>query len=429
MSSDPLAIAIRSGDAAQVAAVIAQHPQLKTQLNQALPGGDFGATPLLAAVQTGNREVIDVLLNAGADINQRSHWWAGGFGVLDNDGGLAPYLIERGAVVDAYAAARLGMLERLKTLIADDPAVVHMRGGDGQTPLHVASSIEIAELLLAHGADIDARDVDHESTPAQYLLRDRPHVAKYLVSRGCRTDILMLAALGDLDGVRRVLDADPAAIGVSVSAEHFPMYNPHAGGTIYQWVLGRRKTPHLVAREFGHQDVFDWLMSRSPDNVKLVQACMVGDEALADTLVAQRPDRPLVLTPGEQRAVVDAAEDNNLAAVRVMLRVGWPPDARGAHGSTALHFAAWHGNAAMAREILTHHPPLEAADADYHMSPLGWALHGSQHGWFSKTGDYGAVVEALLDAGAKAPAVTRAADASAAVREVLARRGKLGPEN
>ena len=46
----------------------------------------------------------------GANINARTQWWAGGFGVLD----LAPlhlteYLISRGAHIDIHAAARLGM--------------------------------------------------------------------------------------------------------------------------------------------------------------------------------------------------------------------------------------------------------------------------------------------------------------------------------
>ena len=57
--------------------------------------------------------------------------------------------------------------------------------------------------------------MDHESTPAQYMLRvdqtrhypqDRQDVARYLVSRGCRTDILMAAALGDAELVRQHLD-------------------------------------------------------------------------------------------------------------------------------------------------------------------------------------------------------------------------------
>jgi hypothetical protein len=42
--------------------------------------------------------------------------------------------------------------------------IVHFRGVNGQTPLHCASTIEIADYLLEHVVDIDARDVQHEST-------------------------------------------------------------------------------------------------------------------------------------------------------------------------------------------------------------------------------------------------------------------------
>lgn len=193
------AAAYRADDPAALRRILARHRQLRARINEPIPGGAFGATPLICAVQRANREMIDVLLEAGADINARSRWWAGGFGVLDHDHGLTSFLIERGAIVDAHAAARLGMLDRLEELVASDPQIVHARGGDGQTPLHFARTIEIARFLLDSGADIDARDIDHESTPAQYMLRDRQDVARYLISRGCRTDILMASAVGDLE--------------------------------------------------------------------------------------------------------------------------------------------------------------------------------------------------------------------------------------
>src|SRR5436190_11439127 len=156
-----------------IAEVLERYPELKPRLNEPAPGHPFGATALMAAVQRKNKEMIDVLLRAGADINARSDWWAGSFGVLDNDSGLAPFLIERGAIVDVHAAARLGMMDRLKELISAQPKLVHARGGDGQTPLHFASTIPIANYLLDNGANIDALDIDHESTPAQWMLRDR----------------------------------------------------------------------------------------------------------------------------------------------------------------------------------------------------------------------------------------------------------------
>src|SRR4029453_5590456 len=102
-------------------AVLREHPELKKHLDDELPGGSFGATALLAAVYQGNKEMVETLLSAGADIDARSHWWAGGFGVLDHDGPLVPFLISRGATVGVHAAARLGMLDRLEELLAKGP--------------------------------------------------------------------------------------------------------------------------------------------------------------------------------------------------------------------------------------------------------------------------------------------------------------------
>ncbi|HEY3860325.1 MAG TPA: ankyrin repeat domain-containing protein [Verrucomicrobiae bacterium] len=398
-----LQAAIFAGDTARAAEVLEKFPDLKERLDEALPDGHFGATPLLAAVHARNREMIDLLLRAGADINQRSHWWAGSFGVLDNDSGLADFLIARGARVDAYAAARHGMLDKLRELVAADPGAVASRGGDGQTPLHVACSVEVARFLLEHGAEVDALDVDHESTPAQYMMGDRRDVARYLVSRGCRTDLLMASALGELELVRRLLDEDPSRIHLSVSLENFPKKDPRAGGCIYIWTLGWNKTPHVLAKQAGHLDILNFLMERSPESLKLSLALELGDKELFDRLLASSPNMPKSLSPAEQRKLVDAAEDRNIDAVRLMLEAGWPVDARGQHGATALHWAAWHGQAEMARLILRFNPPLQIEDASFGGPPLGWAMHGSKNGWKPENADYAETVRVLLKAGVKPP--------------------------
>jgi ankyrin repeat protein len=379
---------------------------------------------LLTAVRGANRKMVDILLAAGADINQRSHWWAGGFGVLDDDRGLASFLIERGAVLDAHAAARLGMINELKELISGNPELVHARGGDGQTPLHFAATVEIAEYLLDHGADIDARDIDHESTPAQYMVRKRQEVARYLVSRGCWTDILMAAALGNLELVRKHLDADPASVHKSVNEHYFPKQDPRSGGTIYTWFLGSNKTAHRVAREFRHEEIFHLLMERSPAALKLSLACELGDETAFQSLLTSDPGLAQSLSDDERRKIVAAAEGNNTQAVRMMLVAGWPVDVRAGGGTTALHFAAWHGNVEMMREILKHHPPLEATDTSYSNTPLQWALHGSKNSWERHKGDYAIALELLLQAGAKAPELTEELQASAPALAVLRRHKK-----
>ena len=418
-----LVAAIKSDDAELAARVLAQNPGLKKRLNDPFPGLSFGATPLIAAVPWNNRKMIDLLLDSGADINQRSHWWAGGFGVLDHDGPLAHYLIQRGARVDVHAAARLGMLDELKRKIGAEPALVNARGGDGQTPLHFARSLEIARWLVDHGAEIDALDIDHDSTAAQYQVRDHIDIVRFLISRGCRTDLLMASALGDLELTRRHLDAHPDCVRMSVSEEWFPKRDPRAGGTIYIWKLGLHKTAHLVAQEYRHDDVLALLLERSPDELKLSLACVLGDEALFRQLMRERPGLARNLSDDDRVKLVNAAQNNNARAVRLMLEAGWPTDARGQMGGTALHWAAWHGNAGMVRTLLEHRSPIALRDWNNDATPLGWAIHGSLHSWHRQEGDYAGVVAALLDAGLDPPAITDRFEASEPVMHVLRKRG------
>jgi ankyrin repeat protein len=311
------------------------------------------------------------------------------------------------------------MPDRVKELIAADPALVHARGGDGQTPLHFAGTLEIATYLLDHGAEIDARDLDHESTPAQYMIDDRQEIARHLVGRGCQTDILLAAALGDIDLARRHLDADPECVRMRISEAFFPMISPKAGGTIYQWKLGWYLSPHRVALKFGHEDVYRLLVDRSPPEVKLIEACWLGDEA---ALAAVRMDQSgaAKLHSGDVNEVAHAARNNETHVVRAMLTVGLPTDARGQHGATPLHWAAFHGNSEMVKIILPFNPPLEATDADFNGTPLGWAMHGSEGGWHRQSGDFVGTVEALIAAGATLP---KRSGGSEAVREVLRRHG------
>jgi len=412
--------AFRKDDATSVGELLARYPDLKAQINEPLAAFD---APAIVCVRS--REMLDVLLAAGADLNAKSRWWAGGFGLLHSaNPELASYAIERGAVVDVHAAARLGMLEKLTELVAADPELVHARGGDGQTPLHFVpqGGIEIAKYLLDHGAAIDARDVDHESTPAQYMVRDRQDIARYLVTRGCETDILMTAALGDVDLVRKHLEADPDAIRMRVSDEYFPMVGGKTGGTIYQWTLGWYVSAHQVAKDFGHEHIFQFLLERSPDEIKLITACWLGDEATVNSL-SRLAGLNLVarMRDADRRQLAHAARNNNLNAVRLMLAIGLPVDARSQHNAMPLHWAAFHGNAEMIDLILRKNPALEVKDTDFNATPLGWAIHGSENGWQRETGNYAATVEALLRAGAKPP---QEVAGNADVRQVLLRQVK-----
>jgi len=393
-----------------------QCPDIRSRIDE--PAFDFG-TPLITHVKS--KAMLDELLAVGADINKRSSWDPGSFGILDTASPeVAAYAIERGAIITIHAACRLGIFGRVKELLGLDPQSVRARGGDGQTPLHFASTMEIVQYLLDHGADIDARDVDHDSTAAQWMVRSRPEIARFLVRRGCKTDILMAAALGDTALVEKHLDTDPASIRMRVSHEYFPLIDSgRNGGTIYQWELGWFVSAVQVAKSFGHHHVFELLMERCPPDEKLLNACWLHDEGLVESLLAVHPDLAQRLPPAGRRHLAHAARNDDTSAARLMLRAGLPLDGVSQHKANPLHWAAWHGDTELVRLFLDRNPQLEAQDADFHATPLGWAIHASTQGWHPDRGDYPGTVEALLDAGAKIP---ESFGGSEAVRAVLSRR-------
>jgi hypothetical protein len=229
----------------------------------------------------------------------------------------------------------------------------------------------------------------------------------------------MATALGDISLVRRHLDTDPACIRMSVSEEWFPKKDPRAGGTIYIWMLGANRTAHVVARDFGHEEIFKLLMERTPEDLKLALACELGDESTFRDYLARNPDAAKTLSAAARRKLPIAAQNNNTKAVQLMLEAGWPVNTPGEMGATALHWASFNGNAEMTREILRFHPDLELKSQEHAGTALSWALYSSGNGWHRDTGDFVAIVHALLEAGATLPLDPEALEPSDAVLEVL----------
>ena len=391
--------AVKAGDVAEVSRLLAAYREVAQQINA--PLFEFGRMAVHAARD--NLPLLDVLLAHGADINRKSDWEHGGFGVLEDvNAEKAEPLVARGAVVDVWAAAHLGLGGKLRALLDADASLVNAKGGDGKRPLHYAHTVEVAALLLERGAEIDALDDDHDSTPAQYMVGDRPDVCRFLIERGARTDLMLAVALGDVDLVRRHLNEDPGSIRMRISQEWFPMIDTAKnGGHIYQWSIGFYLSVFQVARKFGHDDVLALLNKRARPVDWLLEALWTGDLATADDMLATRPYLISGADPGVWRQVVDAARYNNTAIVAAMLSRGFPVTATGQHDAMPLHFAAFHGNDEMVREVLRYDPPLEARDRDFEGTPTGWAIHGAMNGWPGISSDsHDACVRLLLDAGA-----------------------------
>ena len=286
--------AVESENTGTVKELLASDQTLAAHID--VPWFSFDAPAIVFAAASENRELIKVLLDAGADIDVKSSWWAGGTSALQHAAGsmlsynreLAEYLIEQGATIDAHAAAGLDMYERLAELIRKNTEVVNAQGCDGMSPLHFAATPRIAELLLEHGTDINLRDRDHNGTPAQWTMVTRPEVCRYLLEQGAEADIVLYCVAGDVERVKATLQENPALLNLRIRSEVpegyaiAPLRWPHhhskqvgevLGGHVYAYKVGpstpllevalRAKQPAIVEMlmECGYQiKLREWYM-------------------------------------------------------------------------------------------------------------------------------------------------------------------------
>ena len=402
--------AVRSGEATALRRLLQQHAEVRAAINEPIFGFD---SPALVTVGD-DVEVVDVLLEFGADPNRKSSWWAGGFHPLY---GASPAVAERllaaGAVPDACAAAHLDRLDLLSLMLADDPSRVHERGGDGQTPLHFARSHAVADLLLDAGADVNARDVDHRSTPAEWMLGDaddpktsRLSLARHLVERGASVDIFLAAALGLTDRARAMVAADPTLLRLRTGQGEYGE-KPPSSFHIYLWTIGHNMTPLQTAARFKQLATLAALRSMAPPEQQLLLACNQGDADDARAIVREHPGIVERLAGADRHALTDEAWAANAPAVELMLELGFDPAAPGVTGPTggnALHCAAWEGSVECVAALLRNpsgRALINAREATYNGTPLSWCCHGSRNSG-NKRANHAEVARLLLAAGATA---------------------------
>ncbi len=163
-SDTPLADAAMKGDAAGVRTLLASGADVNAAR------GD-GMTALHWAAETGNAEIADILVNAGAIL-----------GVTTRLGAYTPL----------HVAGRKGAAEVIRVLLdaGADPRAV---AATGSTPLHLAAgsgSADAARHLLDAGAEVDARAGDAEQTPLMFAsAADHAGVVALLLERGADPNV------------------------------------------------------------------------------------------------------------------------------------------------------------------------------------------------------------------------------------------------
>jgi len=156
-----------------------------------------GTTALEHAVKNANREMVQVLLSAGATVNAKN---AGGETVLmmldeDATSDLVWDLINAGAKVNLkdasgytalMSAASANSLETVRALL-DAGAEVDTKNEGGETALMLAASdghVNIVRALILAGASLTATDNQHKDALAYAIENERKVVVRFLKSKG-----------------------------------------------------------------------------------------------------------------------------------------------------------------------------------------------------------------------------------------------------
>jgi ankyrin repeat protein len=163
-----------------------------------------GFRPLHEAAKWEEKEVAELLLSNGADINAK-----------DNDGrtalhealrrgheDLAKFLAAKGANLDIFLAAALGLTDTVDDFLKVNPQLIHAKDKWGEEPLHKAAEwghIKIVQFLIAKGADISATSYSEEWTTLFWAIRSgHKDVAELLISKGANIDARKLYNLTPL---------------------------------------------------------------------------------------------------------------------------------------------------------------------------------------------------------------------------------------
>jgi ankyrin repeat protein len=147
--------------------------------------------PLHWAASSDDVEVLDALLDAGADIERRGAVIAGGTAIADatafGQWNAARRLVERGASTNLWESATLGLQDRVAARLAADPPPDPEEVTSALWGACHGGQLGTAHFLLNHGADINWIGWD-DLTPMDAARRsDALDVVEWLVTQGAKT--------------------------------------------------------------------------------------------------------------------------------------------------------------------------------------------------------------------------------------------------
>ncbi|XP_035263897.1 ankyrin repeat domain-containing protein 50 [Anguilla anguilla] len=294
-----------------------------------------GMTPLLLAAYEGQAAVMELLLEAGADV--------------DESAGLRG--TASAAVTPLLAAASMGHEAAVSAALFWG-ATADAIDGEGRTALSLAAgrgSAGAVRLLLDRG--LDENHKDHLGWTPLHAAACEGHraVCAALTEGGSlarvaepdnegRTPLVLAAQEGRLAAARLLLDRRSP-----VDHRGYDGRSALAAAALE----GHAEVAELLVRRGADTDV------RDAEGRPLLYLLVLEGRLDAAALLVREGGAPLESRDAEGRTALHAAAWlGGTQALGLLLRAGADPDARDAEGRTPLHTTAWRGHAAAARLLL-----------------------------------------------------------------------------
>ncbi|HZP47449.1 MAG TPA: ankyrin repeat domain-containing protein [Vicinamibacterales bacterium] len=368
----------------------------------ALAAAPGGGSAVADAAMRGDREAIRALLKQGADANapRGDGMTALHFAAEKGDAELASMLIYAGAQVSAvtrigaytplHLAAQSGSVAVVDALLKAGADVNARTSSTGVTPLHLAAeagSAAVVNVLVDRKADVDAKEAEWGQTPLIFAAaNNRVEAIKALLAHG----------------------ADPTVATKTIDVAHELALDRAA--------LALQKKILETTVPKGEQPTANQMQAAIHAARELLASGKIPpkDPAPADDSLRPGFDpeeiNPPVAFKGGLTALLHAARQGNLAAVKALVDGGAPIDQQGAgEGETPLLIAAINGEFDTAMYLVDRGANVNLASKADGVTPL-WAAINTE--WQPRTrypqpeemeqqhATYLDLVKALLDHGA-----------------------------